>query len=87
MVLKPASAREKLPSAKADSNLTIAVTRAWKARTTLQQKLNRYSRCPQNENSICRSMRRLAEPEENGGPASAFAVPKSGESRLPTGGA
>ena len=41
----------------------------------------------QNENSICRSIRRLAEPEENGGPASAFDVPNSGESRLPTGGA
>ena len=32
-------------------------------------------------------MRRFAEPDENGGPASAFGVPKMGESRFPTGGA
>ena len=31
-------------------------------------------------------MRRLADPDENGGPASAFGVPNRGESRLPIGG-
>jgi hypothetical protein len=39
----------------------------------------------QNENIACRSMRRLAEADENGPPAIEMDWPKNGELKLPTG--
>ena len=40
----------------------------------------------QNENIACRSMRRLAEADENGPPPIEIDCPKNGELKLPTGG-
>ena len=39
----------------------------------------------QKENVICRSIRRIALPEENGPEAIEFEVPNTGELRFPTG--